>query len=57
MYTVQRGELGDREATEGREVLFLAERGQRRGRGEIWEKHPSPKAAGEKVENWKQPQD
>ena len=26
------------------------------GGGRIWEKHPSPKAAGEKVENWKQPQ-
>ena len=24
--------------------------------GRIQEKHPSPKAAGEKVENWKQPQ-
>ena len=24
--------------------------------GSIWVKHPSPKAAGEKVENWKQPQ-
>ena len=22
----------------------------------IWEKHPSPKATGEKVENWKKPQ-
>ena len=26
------------------------------GEGSIREKHPSPKAAGEKVENWKQPQ-
>ena len=26
------------------------------GGGSIREKHPSPKAAGEKVENWKQPQ-
>ena len=26
------------------------------GGGSIQEKHPSPKAAGEKVENWKQPQ-
>ena len=33
-----------------------AERGWRLGRGRIREKHPSPKAAGEKVENWKQPQ-
>ena len=29
--------------------------GQGRGGG-IWEKHPSLKAAGEKGENWKQPQ-
>ena len=38
----------------GREVLLWAEDGDE-GEG-IREKHPSPKAAGEKVENWKQPQ-
>ena len=32
------------------------ERTETGGRGRIWEKHPFPKAAGEKVENWKQPQ-
>ena len=32
------------------------ERTETGGGGSIREKHPSPKAAGEKVENWKQPQ-
>ena len=45
-----RGELGEREAV-GREVLLWAEDGDE-GEG-IREKHPSPKAAGKKVENWK----
>ena len=52
----QRGELGEREAAEGRELFLLAERGQRwGGGGEVCKKH-LPKAAGEKVEKWKQPQ-
>ena len=53
---MQRGKLGKREAAEGREP---AEGGERTETGEgrrIQEKQPSPKAAGEKVENWKQPQ-
>ena len=56
MYSVWRGELGEREATEGRELLLHAERGDG-GEGGIWEKHSSPKAAGEKVENWKHRRD
>ena len=51
---MQRGELGKREATEGREPLLHMERGWRGG-GNMG-KAPSPKAAGEKVEKWKQPQ-
>ena len=53
---MQRGELGERETTEGRELFLLAERGQRLGLEGVREKQPSPKAAGEKVEKWKQPQ-
>ena len=48
-------ELGEREATEGRELFLHVEERTETG-GKIREKHPSPKAAGEKVENWKQPQ-
>ena len=53
-----RGEvnLGREKPAAGREQPLQAERGRRLGWGRIWEKHPSPKAAGEKVENWKQPQ-
>ena len=41
----------------GRELLLQAESGQRLGGGgEYRKKHPFPKAVGEKVENWKQPQ-
>ena len=51
----QRGELGEREAGDGtgREPLLQAERGLRLGwgGGRIQEKHPSPKAAGENMEN------
>ena len=54
-YAAWRGEVGEREAAEGREPLFLVERGWRCGR-RIQGKHPSPKAVGEKVENWKKPQ-
>ena len=37
---MQRGELGERETTEGRELFLLAERGPRWVRGRIWEKQP-----------------
>ena len=46
----------------GSEKAQLAEKGTFVGRermetmGRIWEKHPYPKASGEKVEKWKQPQ-
>ena len=51
----RRGELGEREAAGGQGATFAG--GERTGgRGRIQEKHPSPKAGGEKVENWKQPQ-
>ena len=51
----QRGELGEREAAEGRELIFL--RREDRDRGESMGKAlPPAKAAGEKVEEWKQPQ-
>ena len=49
---MRRGEVnwGEREAT-GRELFWLVERGLRLGVGEGYrKKHPSPKAAGEKVE-------
>ena len=42
-YTVQRGELGEREAAEGRELLLQAERG-RRWRGNMG-KAPLPKSS------------
>ena len=32
-----RGELGERDAAEGRELFLFAERGRNRGR--VWEKH------------------
>ena len=52
-----RGELREREATEGRELFLFVERGWRWGRGENTGKaQPPAKAAGEKVEKWKQPQ-
>ena len=54
---MQRGELGEREGTEGRELFLLVERGQGRGLDRIREKQPPhthTKAAGEKVEKWKQ---
>ena len=37
---VRRGELGEREAMESRELFLLVERGWRQGR--IWEKHHHP---------------
>ena len=46
---MQRGELGEREAVEGRELFLLVERGWRRQVGvEIRESIPPLKAAGEK---------
>ena len=48
MYTVQRGELGEREASGGQELFLLAEDGDR---GEYRKSTPLPKAAGEKVES------
>ena len=50
--------LGREKPEAGREPLLQEEKGLRLGGGgqRIQEKHPSPKAAGEKVENWKQPQ-
>ena len=39
---MQRGELGEREAMEGRELFLLVERGQRCG-GRVQEKHPHQK--------------
>ena len=54
---VQRGELGEREAVEGRELYLLAERGQRWGKSTGKSApHPKKKAAGEKVEKWNQSQ-
>ena len=50
---VWRGELGEREAVEGRELFLLMERRQRWG-GEYRKSTPHPKAAGEKVLKWKQ---
>ena len=53
----RRGELGEREAGSGQVAASAGgERTETRERGRIREKHPPPKAAGEKVENWKQPQ-
>ena len=56
-----RGEvnLGREKPEAGREPLLQEEKGLRLGGGgrRIREKHPSPKAAGEKVENWKWPQE
>ena len=52
----QRGETGEKKAAEGRELFLLAERGWRWGERENTGKAPPPKAAGEKVEKWKQPQ-
>ena len=52
---MQRGELGERETTEGKELFLLAERG-RRWQGEYGKSTPPPKVAGEKVEECKQPQ-
>ena len=52
---MQRSELREREATEGRELFLLVERRQRQG--ESTGKAtlpPQNKAAGEKVEKWKQ---
>ena len=48
--------LGREKLVAGREPPLQVGRGRRLGEGENMEKHPSPKAAGEKVENWKQPQ-
>ena len=47
--------LGREKPVVGREPPLQVQRGWRLGAGRIQEKHPSPKAAGEKVENWKQP--
>ena len=47
---VHRGELGKREALEGRELFLLADR-----IGEYGKTTPlNPKAAGDRVEQWKQ---
>ena len=46
--------LGSEKPRQGR--CFCGQREDGDGGGRIWEKHPSPTAAGEKVENWKQPQ-
>ena len=52
----QRGEVnsGREKPAAGRELLLQAERRRLGGGWRIREKHLSPKAAGEKVENWKQ---
>ena len=55
-YVAQRGEFGEQEAVERRELLLWVREEVYWGGGRIREKHPSPKAAGEKMENWKQPQ-
>ena len=50
---MQRGELGERKAAEGREPLLHVERGRRWGGGggeNMGKAPPPPKAAGEKVE-------
>ena len=54
----QRGEvnLGSKKVQEGRCFCEWREDGDWVGAGRKREKHPFPKAAGEKVENWKQPQ-
>ena len=52
----RRGELGEREASGGQGATFEGGERMETGAGENTGKHPSPKAAGEKVENWKQPQ-
>ena len=53
----RRGELGEREAGDGQGAAFAGREWMETGEADrIWEKHPSPKAAREKVENWKQPQ-
>ena len=46
--------MGEREAVEGRELLLGAERRWRQGQREYRKNTPSPKAAGEKMEKWKQ---
>ena len=53
-----RGEvnLGREKPAAGRGPPLQVERGRRLQQGRIQEKHLSPKAAEEKVENWKQPQ-
>ena len=48
--------LGREKSVVDREPPLQVGKGQRLGGGGIQEKHPSPKAAGEKVESWKQPQ-
>ena len=48
----QRGELGEREAVEVRELLVE----QWTETGGQYGKSSSPKAAGQKVEKWKEPQ-
>ena len=50
------GELGEREAMEGRELFLLVERGRRWGESMGKAPPPPPKAAAEKMEKWKQPQ-
>ena len=54
----RRGEvtLGSEKAQAARCFCKRREDRDRGGGVRIWEKHPSPKAAGEKVENWKQVQ-
>ena len=44
-------DLGREKPAVGRELPLQVERGQRLEQGRIQERHPSPKAAGEKVEN------
>ena len=54
----QRGELREKEASGGQGAAFAGRERMETGLGgRFQEKHPSPpKSAGEKVENWKQPQ-
>ena len=48
-----RGEMGEREAEEGRELFILVGRGRRRGRLRLITAPHSTKAVGEKVGKWK----
>ena len=48
--------MGREKLAAGRELPLQTERGWRLRQQKIQEKHPFPKAAGENIENWKQPQ-